>query len=440
MTGRVPLRSSITSAPHLPSARTSASSLIASARYTEQFHALLEHQRRVHTEERALWHTERSELYDKISGLEATLSRYQAISTSMVSSPVDISQTDQAGTGNFWCKARTTRSQQASTDTDESGGGSGDEVWRGPKPERKPSRTFSDSSQATGGKAGSSLPSIAEDTKSSPKQKPSISVNPSSLDANLDGIRFRTPSLAVPGISSTNDKVMTPQSPSPISPGQSPSHLTPQNPDPGELLLPKTYHDPYTKDAGHTPLARSGPQGLSVPSSTSSTPKHYPETERPPLAPHTTQTAVPKPPSERRDSYFPSTSSNLENSDPDPATLSTKPETETSEPDPDPALLEPLTLSEQENAGDTRFLNELDSRLLQAARAEAFPASDGVGEDKENQGSVITGVDGGSDETGKEADGALGSSDEYDEGPTLRIKRSMNFGSQLGSGSFGRGF
>lgn len=121
-----------------------------------------------------------------------------------------------------------------------------------------------------------------------------------------------------------------------------------------------------------------------------------PEIELSPLDP---PTSVVKVPSESADSYFP----NLDELK-----------------DGDIELREPLGLKNN-GVHDKKFLSELDSKLLKAARSEKLrPQSAKSG--KENIGDE--------EKTYTQAD----------QEPKLRIKRSMNFGSQFGTSTLGKGF
>ena len=398
--GRVPRQLSITSASRFPGPplRQPTSPQAASARYVKQFQALMDHQRQVFDEERALWHTERSDLHEKIAQLEASLSRYQAVSPSQVSSPFE--KTGTGSNSSFWSLLSTDGSRQTSAST------TGDEFWRGPKTDHRPSRTFSDTSNQSA-KPGDRLPRIAEDTTTADRRDQSTSstqqstvhkpsVHGEQIDKNLDGINFKLSGLA-PAIIKD---VMTPQSPSPQQ-SPSPLHISP-----GTIPLPspklEAPDDPYTKHAGHTPLARhtvnlDGP--TSAGASEVDTPTQ-PELERPPLEP---RASVVKVPSERADSYFPVAEESLK--------------------DKDPELSEPLSLTNSKSE-DKSFLHELDSKLLKAAHSRIDELSAEANEsDKEN-----------------DVDGKRRDFEQPEHEPKLRIKRSMNFGSQLGAKNYGRGF
>ena len=422
--GRVPRQQSVTSASPLPVSplRSSVSPQVASARYVKQFQALLEHQRQIFDEERALWNTERTELHEKIAQLEGSLRRYQAISSSQVSSPIYKRNSTSQSDSSFWGFLGKDVSNHTSATSS-----TGDEIWRGPKPDVQPTRTFSDpTTQSTKSGARDRLPSIAEDTTcgrrdSSGSQtgfhKPSVSG--AELDKNLDGINFKSSTLSpVPF-----KKVMTPQSPSPRT--SSPSRLSPRT---IQLLSSdvETPLDPYTRDAGHTPLARRTYFDVDGTSNEGdgATPTQ-PEVERPPLEPHV---SFARRPSERSDSYFPVAEEDSQAEDGNSRDGGDKccDEKENSSEgkdesrDEDPELKGPLGLDNSQ-AEDKKFLNELDSKLLQASRSAAFSPPN-PGSDKSDH-----------------RDNDEKDFEEPEQEPKLRIKRSMNFGSAFGAKRLGKG-
>ena len=389
----------IPSASQMPNSPTkvSMSPLSASPGYVKSFHALIEHQREVHSEERALWHIERAELHEKIAQLEASLRRYLSFSPAHLASP--IGQEGSGGDGSIWDFLSADGPRHSSTTE------TGDEVWR-PRANVKPTRTFPDTPNQAA-KSENQLPSITEDAGISSRKRSQetfienksathkASISGSQIDSNLDGINFKPGGLTP----ATVKNIMTPQSPSPQSP--SPSKATP-----GTIDLPSTgllaSENQYTKDAGHTPLARrtnlSTDGAASAHSSQASTPTQ-PEMERPPLEPRTTSVKVP---SERSESYFPVVEANSG--------------------DDDPALTGPLGLTNDQGE-DKLFLKELDSKLSRAARSESLepptvadpPILDDSTNDKERE------------------------FDQPEEEPKLRIKRSMNFGSAFGAKNPGKG-
>ena len=369
----------------------------------------MERQRQTFDEERALWNTERTELYEKIAQLESSLRRYHPTSSGQISSSFDKSVSPFQSYSSLLGVLSNNGSSPTSATT------TGNEVWRGPKPDVKPTRTFSDpTTQFSKPGARSRMPSIAEDTtcgqKDSSKMQIGLhkpSVSSAAIDKNLDGINFRSSTLS----QVSTKKVMTPQSPSPRT--SSPSRLSPRT-----IQLPPSKFeapvDPYTKDAGHTPLApRAYCNNDGASSDGNGTTPTQHEMERPPLEPHASRAKLP---SERSDSYFPTAEEGSQDGNHDTQ------DKEDKSRDEDPELKGPLGLDngKNEGEGDKHFLNELDSRLLQAARSDA-PSPNGT--------------DLGSDsppEHGKDFE-------QPEREPKLRIKKSMNFGSAFGEKPFGKG-
>lgn len=369
----------------------------------------MERQRQTHNEERALWNTERTELHEKIAQLEGSLRRYHPVSSGHTPSPFDKSVSPFQSHSSFLGVLSNNGSSPTSATT------TGDEVWRGPKSNVKPTRTFSDPTTQFSKPGGrSQMPSIAEDTTCGQKDSSNFqiglhkpSVSGAAMDKNLDGINFRSNTLS----QVSTKKVMTPQSPSPRT--FSPSRLSPRT----IQLPPSNFEapiDPYTKDAGHTPLAPRAYRNTDGPSSDGDgiTPTQH-ELERPPLEPRATRVKLP---SERSDSYFPTTKEEAQNENHNPR------DKEVKSRDEDPELQGPLGLGNGENEGDEdkHFLSELDSKLLQAARSDASSPS---------------GTDLSSDsprEHGKDFE-------QPEREPKLRIKKSMNFGSAFGAKPFGKG-
>ena len=410
--GRVLRPQSTTSVSQLPGSlsRVHISPQVASTRYVKQFQTFMEHQRQTFDEERELWNMERMELHEKIATLEESLRRSQAISSSQVSSPTNNSKGASQRNNSF----RSLLSKEGSNHT--SAIAAGHEIWRGPEPDGQPTRTFSDpTTQSTKSGDRIRLPSIAEDTTCGRKDSLNIqsrlhksSMSGVNLDKNFDGINFRSNTLsAIP-----TKKIMTPQSPSPRT--SSPSRLSPRT-----LQLPSSKledpPDPYTKDAGHTPLARTtyfNADGA-FSEGNGATPTQ-PEIERSPLEPHVFHARLP---SERSDSYFPVVEG--ESRDEEDNTRDSS-RGENKSRDEDPELKGPLGLDNSKSEDDP-FLDELNSKLLQAARAEAF-GPPGASSDAE-------------DSPAKDEEEFEQPEDE----PKLRIKRSMNFGSAFGAKTLGKG-
>lgn len=375
---------------------SSSSSHLASPQYVHQFHALMDNQRQLFHAEHELWQIERTELHEKITQLEASLRRYRTLCGSPVSSP-----TESNGSGSK------DRPNVENANELRPAVGTGDEFWRGSGGRRdaQPVRIFPSSPDASSTvedrwtivardplayKPGlTAFPVITIDSGLLSK----ASIRGIEEDKNLDGITFRKSSLAL----TTNESVVTPP---PSSPPQS-SPLAQRTP--GTVSLPSSLLtapcDPYTKDAGHTPLAPkseySSYEDLGATLSGLTTPTQ-PEMELPPPDP---PTSVVKVPPESADSYFP-----------DLDELK----------DGDIELREPLGLKNN-GVHDKNFLTELDSKLLKAARSEKL-RSESTKSGKENI----------------EAEEKIYS--QADPEPKLRIKRSMNFGSQFGTSTLGKGF
>ena len=379
----LPLQPPVRSASQIlgSSTRTSISSQLASARYIQQCRTLMDRQRQAFDEERALWNIERTELHEKIVHLESAARRFQGRPSSQLSSPTNRNGSPSSVTWRV-------------PGVNESTTSSGDEFWRGAggKSDAQPIRTFSETSSQSV-RPGERLASIAEDAiphksdrsfsagQNSEAAGSQLGLSGNNPDHSLDGITFKSANTAPAVLKDLNAM----QSP---SPRRSPSRLSP-----GSIPLPSYQlglsHDPYTKDAGHTPLARRSGIMSGVASSDPPTPAQ-PETERPPLEPHTSAAKIP---SERSRSYFP----------------------EVPDINEDPEMKKPLSLHNNE-AEDSSFLDALDSKLEVAKSENLEPTVvHDLGEDN------TAGV-------------------QPEPEPKLRIKRSMNFGSQLGTSACGKGF
>ena len=411
----LPLQQPVSSAsqmPMSPSTKITSSSHTASAQYVEQYRTFMDHQRQVHNEERALWHLERAELHGKIGELEAIVCSYRARYGSAVSSPT----VDLHTTGSHRSRSAPSRSIVIT----------GDEYWRGAggKSDSQPTRTFSQSSNDSKTDERR-MPSIDEEAErtvkfkegeapeiigKNGKQERAPSIDGSKIDKNLDGISFKSSALAPSIVKS----VITPQSPSPLTCDSS------ARASPGSIALPRLNllgaEDPYTKDAGHTPLVRHITLDDGTTISASPTPTQ-PEPELFPLEPYPTV----RPPNERSDSYFPS------------APEITKEPPATTIVEDDPELKPPLTLCNSKGKEDKSFLSELDAKLLQAARTATFSP-------EEENSSTYEAEKSGSDKENALAgdDEDSGNKSEPEPEIKLRIKRSMNFGSAFGSSRCGK--
>ncbi|KAL9028979.1 MAG: hypothetical protein Q9196_002722 [Gyalolechia fulgens] len=346
---------------------------IASKAYTDQYQMALLDQRKAFDSERAMWDIERADLMETIAALEISLRQYQP------------SRFNPSSLGDF---PGASGGRHATLYT-------GNEIWRGNggKTAVQPARTFSESGTSRG------FPSRTENLPPGRSVSESISHSvpfhrPSCPDPDarkhFDGITFKSPpKITLHGLGSG----AAASSAQPFSSSHSSSRESPRG-----LKLPSVEEEPdnLTRHAGHTPLARTVP-GLdgttSAIDSDLPTPLHT-EPEKPPVEP---RASVAKVPSERSDSYFPELAD---------------------EYDQDPELRGQLSLK-NDASDDNRFLSELDSKLAQAAKSSAPSASS----------HTVT----------KSKESLLHEEEIFDQPepePKLRIKRSLNFGSQLG-GNFG---
>ena len=313
-------------------------------------------------------------------------------SYSDIISPTGISSFALATSGSF-SSNRGSRTTSGST---------GDEFWRGAggKSDAVPTRTFSESSEYSITRSeGRWMPSIAEDHSSgqtvvsrqtsheSPERHHKPSIDGAEIDKNLDGISFKSSAVA-PSIAKS---IIIPQSPSPL---QSSPLSNPPEQSASEILA---VADPYTRDAGHTPLVRGLSPNVFLDNTSEQATPTMPEQGSQVREPRPS-IVVSRQPNERSDSYFP----------PPPETI-----------EEDPELTAPLGLQNQDSE-DTTFLSELDSKLLQAAKSTVFspPESDPSSEPKKENKTET---------------------EQSENEPKLRIKRSMNFGSVFGASKCGKG-
>ena len=474
--GGLPLQQSVSSASKLPKTSIralSSSNHVASAQYVDQYRSLLEHQRQVFDEERALWHTERLELHGKVKELESIIQNYKARNGKQVSPAAgDLPGYAPGSFGNY------------SVYEPPNGGGTslGDEFWRGSggKSDAQPVRSFSESALKPSKPEDKRMPSIAEDAVEKPRSRDvspfsplglglSRKVSPNNklprhksirgtaVHQNLDGINFKSSSLPPPLVNKVENQSgsHSPRSPNQTSPGVN-DVVSAKN-----LQLSE---DPYTRHAGHTPLAQSDSTAMSSelgsPIRSTIGMNTEGEQERQPYEP---RPSVARPPNERSGSYFPvhdhvpenasitnavdhpidgpsQQHQDLDQSD-RPDEINSKTEREQNVAiDTDPKLREPLSLHNTNDASDKGFLSELDNKLIQAARSKVHsPPDDLEGVDNKENQSKANGNDdsnGCGKENGNSFDNSNADGDrdgDADEMPRLRIKRSMNFGSQFGA-------
>ncbi|KAI4142874.1 MAG: hypothetical protein L6R39_004789 [Caloplaca ligustica] len=364
--------------------QSSTSQQVASEGYIQQYQSVLDHQRRAFDSERAMWNMERAGLVQKIATLEASLRQHQASTRGSLSASTKIPMTSSGSPrlGSFPGAYGPRHATQSS----------GNEFWRGAggRSDARPTRTFSESATFTHTNLDR-LPGIAENlppAKSGGSLSESLKLATRGIGGpdsqkRYDGIIFK--STLTGSAEPTGTKSGATGSLS--SSRESPRHL--QLPTVHEVDT-STNEDNLTKDAGHTPLARTVP-GLDGTTSAADSDLPTPTTEReqPPFEP---RASVAKVPSERSDSYFP----------PPP-----------DDGDHDPELQGQLGL--KNDGSDNQFLSELDSKLAQAAGTPAPPSA----------AQAPANLIGASREDGE----ALHA---VEPEPRLRIKRSMNFGSQLG--------
>ena len=379
--------------------------------------------------ERKLWETERELLQSRITELESALNkntsgrrRYSNDSTrSMVPSLRSVS-----GFSHF---ASHSNSVNGSRQTSESH--TAPPVWE-PEQPKPASRVFSESDMAAinvfgqgeNNKPNGHLPSISEDAmlpalerEISPSTVPSSQhsepVPVEKIDPKLDGIVLKSTALQ-PSFQFMSPKVLTPQ---PQTPQRSPSPESKSNGLGAALHLPmdgmiSPFDAKLKMHAGHTPMAFTG-NGPTGPMSGQSPDAPSPKQEKPPTPVQTAKRPPPRP-TERSDSYFSATAD-------DDASTEKMADVETAEDeDQDPELKGPLTMSSNNEKGQSdAFLNTLNMKLLAEAHKHI----------KSPESST-------SDEKNRETKPPQDARDD-DGGPRLRLKKSMNFGSAFGSNKCG---
>ncbi|KAL8733258.1 MAG: hypothetical protein Q9166_002275 [cf. Caloplaca sp. 2 TL-2023] len=343
-----------------------------------EYKALLDSHHSDFVARKAQWDKDRDGLMTQIGHLQDTLRMLRAYSSG-----------SQPTSTNALHKAPTRHGSYPGTGHTNLKENTGNQVWLGSggQPGAVPaSRVFSEPFVST--QSPGRLPSIAENIPPSKSgrtfseqlnlsmstYKPSV-IEPAT-QKHFDGINFKSAANSSGSRSAQSGRSTDPSSSSRESPKT--------------LQLPPTLEMPnnLTKDAGHTPLPRTNLalDGSAIESDLV-TPTQQPEHNRPRLEPLPSTT---RPPTERSDSYFPPGA------------------------DDDPVLKEPLSLK-NEGPDSQRFLAEVDSKLHLAAKTLTPPTAVSVSESS----------------VGRYAQEDFGFDQPEDE-PKLRIKRSMNFGSQLG--------
>ncbi|KAI4287232.1 MAG: hypothetical protein L6R35_003508 [Caloplaca aegaea] len=363
--------------------------------YIHEYQRALAHLRHSFDSERVMWNMEREGLLEKIATLETSLRPQEGSPNSRRPVCTNLPMPTQGSS-----KARSSSGPQGAKNT--AGKSAAQSV-----------RAFSES--ATYRQTNfDRLSSVAENTApaksrtlfSESLEQSARGVSDPTIQKHYDGITFKAASAG-----SAKAKEPTPNSGTLIGSSSSARE------SPGHLQLPTVHEEPLskmkrgddlvdnlTKDAGHTPLARYVP-GLDGTASAldSDLPTPMSEQERPPLEP---RASLAKVPSERADSYFPLPDNEMDHG------KGVQELDSSSSCELDPELRGPLGLR-NERSNDDRFLNELDSKLAHAATSPNPPTAAQVtaGDAPCQEGEAV---------------------DEPEPEPKLRIKRSMNFGSQLG--------
>ncbi|KZF22914.1 hypothetical protein L228DRAFT_238812 [Xylona heveae TC161] len=388
-----PPRQSIPSASQVPPARAASVPTVSlTTNYIEQSRLLLEQQRKVFEQERqlfqqerAMWETERKVLQARIAELESAAGPFgkrSGISTPLEGYPaLSLSTKVPLGAGNL-----SSQSSRQTTPLDQT-----ERFWEGGSSRKSSggtSRTFSSAMRED-----HHLPSISENAPSLGKEpqeiSPGASLSPagnsvvgngidiSLVEKELDGISLK-PTALPPEIVA---KVTSPSAASPLR-SSSPSRAPNDRNTGSENLAPPV--DNLTMDAGHTPPAPR------------------------PLDENTS--AIPTPRQTRAE-----VSANDQELPPP------IPEEET---DGDVELRGPLGLTNV-TAKDEIFLNQLNSKLVQAAEQMASLAS---------ETSSTTDASSETNTNDNQEGSAAGQEPEV----KLKFKRSMNFGSAFGSSNVGR--
>ena len=362
----------------------------------ERERELFREDRKLFDAERRLWGSERALLQAKILELEATVNkskdekRSYSDDSTRTSIPVFRSERGQHPS------SITTASQPP--------------IWEGRENLAPATRVFSEPTKFVSNPfteehskhVNGHLPSISEDgsfpvlTKEiSPNSLPperamTMSIPIDRIDKSLDGIRIKSTALAPSFVARViTPEVTTPQGP----PSPSSKALGGGGLKVGMDKLLSPFDEKLTLHAGHTPMAivTAGSTGTA---SSQSTEISTPIQEKP-IAPVSTAMRPPPRPSEKSDSYFSTTAGGEK-------------ETE------DPELTGPLALSSNNEHGQSNaFLNTLDAKLMmEAKRYVKSPEFAPSEETDESAGPKPT---------------------QDDEGPRLRMKNSMNFGSAFGS-------
>lgn len=374
------------------------------AAYAEQSRSLLENQRKHYEKERSffdqerkLWNAERSMLKAQIADLELKLNK----STGALASGQGPCHDTKGSSGVLSTRASFTFGQSRGSDTAEP---PDFKVWVKPDMGATLTRVFSNDSYSTKQSEGR-LPSIAESPSSSQQKNvqilsptktnqsaQAVSIPIEKIDSSLDGINIKSTGLPSSIVKSIVE--ITPESPlretdlEPTTKDDEGLHI-----DIEQVAL-SPYPENLIKDAGHTPIAKvESPESNTEGKTSHQSPPILDLQE--PFSPGPTL----RPPTERSNSYFP-VSEEISNE---------------AHEDKDIELKGPLTMEPE--GQDSDFLSALDQKL-EAEAHKAESSEHGQDDSKDT-------------ETVKPPE-----TDE--EGPKLRIKQSMNFGSAWGSTAIGK--
>jgi hypothetical protein len=433
----VPLLEPISSASHLPQHNHNINGVASSndmEAYIQQSRAVLqaqrlnfererkafEEERKVFEGERKLWNTERALLRAKIADLQAVVNKSKSekrkYSNESTKSSAQSFRSD-LGLSSFNGGGGSRAPSMSNTSPP---------IWEGPENMAPASRVFSEPSafptnpfsedqiKHTNGH----LPSISEngsfpalEKEISPFSLPperamSVPISIDKIDNSLDGITLKSTALAPSFVATVKTPdAMTPQRSR--SPNSKSGGLRVEM---ERLLSP--LDEKLKLHAGHTPMAL-GTEGSAGPASNQSTEIPTPVQEKPP-APTSTAYRPLSRPTEKSDSYFSFSADNAHESKTkregeDNQAPKSDYENEEKENE-DPELTGPLTLSSNNDHGQSNaFLNTLDAKLMMEAKRYVKSPDSNQSDEKDQ-----------SDTPGGTQD---------DEGPTLRMKQSTNFGS-----------
>ncbi|KAJ9500351.1 hypothetical protein H2202_004146 [Exophiala xenobiotica] len=427
-TTNVPLLPSVASASQIPKhgfQMTNPTHEVDITAYIEQCRLLNTQLREAHDCERRAWDIERTALRARIAELERKLNRSR--------DPQRRSSNDSSTASLHSFRAdfkpsmtNTTNRAKARSSSDSNSGVH--PVWQGPEIHAPATRVFSHEDTS------SHLPSISENEPLPPlskeispttqKEVENVPVPVEQVDKSLDGITLKSAALT----SSFDTGITSPQFASPL---HTPSPQPPRRPPEGLLQvdvksLLSPLDEKLKRHAGHTPMAFDGTLSSGTGSAANLTPRQEKPvepapTKRPPLRP-----------SENSESYF-----SFSSAANDPVMADGEPLAEEVDSNPqheayeDPALKGPLMLdpgakSESANV----FLERVDAMLSEEAAVRSrYESALSEGSEDKKPAEVAKAADVAEEAPARDAD---------DDGPRLKIKNSMNFGSAWGGDMPGR--